>query len=199
MKLIKKILLPLWLIFQEIIFKKNWYWANCRAMINKRIILLANAPKCYQYTIVSGMGKLYFGDKCQLGFVLGGRYRNGSIEFQARYENSKIIVGNNVSTNNNVFVCAANYIEIGPHTLIGEAVTIIDHEAHGIAPELRGQIGEIGEVKIGKNVWVGNNVVILKNTIIGDNSIVAAGAVVSGHFPPNVIIGGVPAKVIRQL
>jgi Serine acetyltransferase len=40
---------------------------------------------------------------------------------------------------------------------------------------------------------------ILKNTKIGDNSIVAAGAVVSGNFPDNVIIGGVPAKIMKYL
>lgn len=83
--------------------------------------------------------------------------------------------------------------------MIGESVTITDHEAHGIAPDHRMELGEIGEVIIGENVWIGNNVMILKNSSIGDNSIVAAGAIVSGNFPSNVIIGGIPAKVIRQL
>lgn len=52
---------------------------------------------------------------------------------------------------------------------------------------------------IGKNVWIGNNVTILKNSEVGDNTIIAAGAVVSGKFPANVIIGGVPAKTIKVL
>ena len=60
-------------------------------------------------------------------------------------------------------------------------------------------MSKIGEVKIGKNVWIGNNVTILKNSEIGDNSIVAAGAIVNKEFPPNVIIGGVPAKIIKTL
>ena len=55
------------------------------------------------------------------------------------------------------------------------------------------------KVVIDENVWIGNNVMILKNSEIGKNSIVAAGAVVSGVFPPNVIIGGVPAKVIKEI
>jgi acetyltransferase-like isoleucine patch superfamily enzyme len=94
---------------------------------------------------------------------------------------------------------AANYIEIGDDTLIGQYVTIMDHEAHGIAPDKRRKLGEIGKVIIGKNVWLGNNVVILKNSEIGDNTIVATGAVVSGKFPANVIIGGIPAKIIKSL
>ncbi|UBB91028.1 hypothetical protein J4771_06535 [Candidatus Kaistella beijingensis] len=75
----------------------------------------------------------------------------------------------------------------------------MDFEAHGIAPDRRNQIGDIGKVIIGENVWIGNNVTILKNTEIGNNSIVAAGAVVGGVFPENVIIGGVPAKIIKNL
>lgn len=74
-----------------------------------------------------------------------------------------------------------------------------DHEAHGISPSDRGKIGIIGSFVIGNNVWIGNNTTILKNSKIGNNSIVAAGAVVSGIFPCNVIIGGVPAKVIKHL
>ena len=96
-------------------------------------------------------------------------------------------------------LCSANYIIIGDNTLIGQSVTILDHEAHGVAPDKRRQLGEIGKVIIGKNVWLGNNVIILKNSEIGDNTIVAAGAVVLGKFPANVIIGGVPAKIIKNL
>lgn len=139
------------------------------------------------------------GDKCTFGFELGGRFINGSSEIQPRYKNAQVIISDNVFANNNVFICAANLISIGKGTLVGESVTIMDHEAHGIPPDQRRQLGKIGEVSIGENVWIGNNVMILKNSFIGDNSIVAAGAVVSGNFPSNVIIGGIPAKVIRPL
>nr|WP_288788550.1 DapH/DapD/GlmU-related protein [uncultured Fibrobacter sp.] len=54
-------------------------------------------------------------------------------------------------------------------------------------------------VKIGNRVWIGNNATILKGTEIGENSVVAAGAVVSGKFPANVILGGVPAKIIGEV
>jgi acetyltransferase-like isoleucine patch superfamily enzyme len=75
----------------------------------------------------------------------------------------------------------------------------MDHEAHGIHPNDRNKIGEIGTIIIGENCWIGNNTIILKNSKIGDNSIVAAGALVSGIFPKNVVIGGVPAKIIKNL
>lgn len=75
----------------------------------------------------------------------------------------------------------------------------MDFEAHGNPPNKRRKLGAIWKVVIGKNVWIGNNVTILKDRKIGDNSIVAAGAVVSGKFPANVIIGGIPARIIRTL
>jgi acetyltransferase-like isoleucine patch superfamily enzyme len=98
-----------------------------------------------------------------------------------------------------VFICAASMILKGDFTLIGQYVTIMDHEAHGIDPAKRRQIGEIGQVNIGKNLWIRNNVVILKNSFVGDNCIIAAGAIVSGSFPSNSIIGGVPARVIKMI
>ncbi|HUZ60245.1 MAG TPA: acyltransferase [Hanamia sp.] len=199
MEFIENEVSPLLFLIQKFIQKKNWYWPNIIAILKKRIVLKGQIPTCNQYTICRGQGKLIIGKQCEFGFKMGGRHRNGSVEIQPRYENSKIVISDKVSTNNNVFICAANYIEIGKDTLIGEGVTIMDHEAHGMDPKFRRDLGEIGEVKIGNNVWIGNNVIILKNTIIGDNTIVAAGAVVTGEFPSNVILGGVPAKVIKDL
>lgn len=186
-------------LFYRLAQFKNWYWPNRSAIKIKRIILQSKAPLCNQYTIVSGQGRLTLGDKCEFGYKLGGRFRNGSIEIQPRYENAVITIADKVLTNNNVFICAANSITIGHSSRIGESVTIMDHEAHGIAAHERSLTGEIGEIIIGSNVWIGNNVIVLKNSFIGNNTIVAAGAVVSGSFPANVIIGGIPAKVIRQL
>jgi len=162
-------------------------------------IIYSKLPSINQYTICEGDGIVEIGNSCSFGYKMGGFHKGGSIELQARYKNSKIKIGNNIATNNNIMICAANYIEIGDNTLIGQYVTIMDHEAHGIAPDKRRQLGEIGKVIIGKNVWLGNNVTMLKNSEIGDNTIVAAGAVVSGKFPANVIIGGVPAKIIKTL
>jgi hypothetical protein len=192
-------------------FMRPMLWINLRAkkffyFILPNITFIINGriksrkyPICNQITFLTGAGTIEIGMNCMFGFKLGGFHRGGSIEFQPRYKNSHINIGNNVSTNNNLFFCAANYIEIGDDTLIGQNVTITDHEAHGIPADKRRELGMVGEVLIGKNVWIGTNVTILKDSHIGDNSIVAAGAVVSGKFPDNVVIGGVPAKIIRNL
>lgn len=176
----------------------NFYFLNLHVLFQKRI-KIREYPICNQKLFITGQGILEIGSNCIFGYKLGGNFYKGVIEIQPRYTKSKIIIGNNVSSNNNLVICAANFIEIGDYSLIGQGVSIMDHEAHGISPKERNKIGEIGKVIVGKNVWIGSNVLILKNSTIGDNSIVAAGAIVSGKFPANVIIGGVPAKIIREI
>lgn len=182
-------------------WKRVWYLLlpNVAKVIDKKITFSRGLPNCDQKMIVSGKGKVHIGEGCSFGYKLGGFHRGGCIEIQARYTNAVIRLGNNVMTNNNIFICSANSIEIGDDTLIGQYVTIFDFEAHGIKPSERRNIGEIGSVRIGRNVWIGNNVLILKNTTIGDDSIIAAGAVVSGDFPSGMIIGGIPAKAIKKI
>lgn len=54
-------------------------------------------------------------------------------------------------------------------------------------------------VYIGQNSWIGTNVIILPGVTIGDNVVVAAGSVVTKSIPANCLVGGVPAKVIKEL
>jgi acetyltransferase-like isoleucine patch superfamily enzyme len=176
----------------------NFIIPNASALVRKRVIY-SLFPKCNQKTLITGRGTVEIGENCSFGYNLGGFYRGGVIEIQPRYLKSNIRIGDRVATNNNIFLCAANLIEIGEDTLIGQYVTIMDHEAHGIPADKRRELGVVGKIIIGKNVWIGNNVTILKNSHIGDNTIVAVGAVVSGHFPANVIIGGIPARIIKNL
>jgi acetyltransferase-like isoleucine patch superfamily enzyme len=182
------------------IFKrcKYFYLPNIGNGYRKRF-LYKSTPLVNQRLVFTGNGKVEIGNNCSFGFKMGGFHYGGSIEFQPRTSNAIIRLGNNIATNNNLFICSASYIEIGDDCLIGQNVTIMDFEVHGSHPRKRREMGEIGNVKIGKNVWIGNNVVIIKNTEIGDNCIVASGAVVRGVFRSNVLIGGVPAKEIKSI
>ncbi|GAB6282654.1 MAG: hypothetical protein STSR0008_14000 [Ignavibacterium sp.] len=184
--------------FKNIKILNYYYWHNFNSF-KKKNVSWKTKPNFSQKIFFNGLGKVEIGANCSFGFVLGGFNYKGCIEIQARYKESKILIGSNVATNNNIYLCAANHIEIGDNTLIGQYVTIMDYDAHGIEPENRRKLGQIGKVIIGKNVWIGNNVTVLKNSTIGDNSIIATGAVVSGNFPENVILGGIPAKVIKKV
>lgn len=85
------------------------------------------------------------------------------------------------------------HIAIGDGCKIAHDFTVLDSDAHQLDNELKTK-----EVLIGNHVWIGTRVTILKGTVIGDGCMIAAGAVVTGGvFPPNSLIGGVPAKVIK--
>jgi len=54
-------------------------------------------------------------------------------------------------------------------------------------------------VNIGEDVWIGTGAIILPGVTISDGAIVAAGAVVTKDVPPDCLVGGVPARVIKKL
>lgn len=200
--MIKKLVISVYnkIISYSYKFKKIrfFYFPNL-VILSKNQVFIEKGFNVNQITRFTGLGEIKIGSNVTFGYKPGGFYYGPGIELQVRTKFSKIKVGNNVSTNNNVLMISSGSICIGDQCLIGQNVTFMDFEAHGISPNERKKVGEIGVIEIGKNVWIGNNALILKNSFIGDNSIVAAGAVVSGKFPNNVVIGGIPAKIIKQI
>jgi acetyltransferase-like isoleucine patch superfamily enzyme len=91
-------------------------------------------------------------------------------------------------------------IELGDEIQTGPYVYITDqnHTYEEIDEPVGWQRPSEGAVKIGSGSWLGANVVILPGTTLGKNTTVAAGAVVRGTFPDHVVLGGVPAKVLRH-
>ena len=115
-----------------------------------------------------------------------------------------LFIGDYVQVNDKCHIAAINNISIGDNVLIASNVFISDHD-HGttalsdllVPPRFRKLIS--APVTIERNVWLGENVVILKGVVVGESSIVAAGAVVVSDVPAFSIVGGVPAKVIKNL
>jgi acetyltransferase-like isoleucine patch superfamily enzyme len=93
-------------------------------------------------------------------------------------------------------------ITIGDHAGLGDRVTITDsdHTNDGSGTPVLAQPVVAEPVEVGRNVLCGTNVVVLKGTRIGADTVVAAGAVVAGgELPSGWLIGGVPARPLRQL
>ncbi len=88
-------------------------------------------------------------------------------------------------------------ISIGDDCLIGHNCTICTVN-HAKNPDHRGDM-ICSPVKIGNRVWIGANVTILPGVSIGDGAIIAAGAVVTKDVEDNCIVGGIPAKYIKNI
>lgn len=88
-------------------------------------------------------------------------------------------------------------IMIEDHVFIGPNVNVIT-ENHAENPELRHNV--YGKpILIKRNAWIGATAVILPGVTIGENAIVAAGSIVTKDVPDNTIVGGNPAKIIREI
>jgi len=86
-------------------------------------------------------------------------------------------------------------ISIGNGVAISEGVTIRDSDNHSI---LNSPNPKTKPIFIGDRVWIGMNVTILKGVHIGNGAVVAAGAVVTRDVPERSLVGGVPARVLRE-
>ncbi len=111
--------------------------------------------------------------------------------------------GKNIHIGKNIFINSGCHfqdqggITIGDGSCIGHNVVMATIN-HDLDPAKRGDNHPV-PVVIGKNVWIGSNAVILPGVTIGDGSVVAAGAVVAKNVPPNVVVGGVPARIIKHI
>lgn len=95
---------------------------------------------------------------------------------------------------------AMEKIIIGKDVFCGANTLITDFDWHGIQPELRKtSSGESRPVIVGNNVFIGYGSIILKGVTIGDNAVIGANSVVTKSIPANVIAGGNPCKVIKNL
>lgn len=95
-------------------------------------------------------------------------------------------------------------VRIGNHCLFASGVLVYDADGHPLDADRR-RAGEpsppeqIAPVVIGDDVWVGFGAIILKGVTIGDRAVVAAASVVTKDVPPDCVVAGNPARVVRHL
>ena len=110
-----------------------------------------------------------------------------------------IHVGENFFANYDCVILDVCKVTIGDNCMLAPRVCIYT-ATHPLDATTRISGLEYGkEVKIGDNVWIGGSAVIVPGVTIGNNVVVAAGAVVTKDVPDNVVVGGNPAKIIKEL
>lgn len=145
-----------------------------------------------------GKGRLLLGDNVNLSG------RSCFFFMRALPDTPEICIGSQVFVGNDCTFSAAQSISVGDHCLISTGVRIHDNDGHPLDPAKRRTGGEITSedvrpVVIEENVWVGADCRIMKGVRIGRNSVVGTGSVVTSDVPPDSLVAGNPARVVRSL
>ncbi len=147
---------------------------------------------------IGGNGRIIIGDNVRIGpkcsWDIGHKVSTGAL----------LVIGDDVSVNYQNIMSVVTSLHIGDRTMLAGGVSIYDNPSHPMSPRKRFHheafsLEDCAPVMIGRNCWIGSRAFVLKGVTVGDNSIVAAGSVVTKDVPPNVLVGGSPARLLREL
>lgn len=158
-------------------------------------IYLRNCDKVGRWVSVNGRpyiindGKMILSDEVRVW---------STIERTKLYtgKNGTLRVGKN-SRLNGVHIDARELVQIGDNVRIAPYTIILDSDFHDIKDHFADGLSK--PVIIEDNVWLATRCTILKGVRIGKGSVVAAGSIVTKDVPPNCIVAGIPAQVIREI
>ncbi|MBQ0768893.1 MAG: acyltransferase [Bizionia sp.] len=167
-------------------------------LFNKKNMRFGNNTVIGDYVKISalGQGKLELGDNVNIGsfsqIIISTSFNN-----IGRY----IKIGDNVGMGEFAYIGGGGGTKIGKDTIIGQYFST-HPENHNFSDKsklIRDQGVSRKGIQIGDNCWIGSKVTILDGVVIGNNCVIAAGSVVTKGFPQGSVIGGVPAKLIKNI
>ncbi len=135
-----------------------------------------------------------------LGARIGGRCRIYTPLILTNTAFKNIRMGDSCHIGRDVLLDTSDAIELGSHVVISMRCSLITHTAMAIpALKSRGYDDCHGGITIRDNVYIGAGATILHGVTIGENCVVGACALVNRDIPPDSVVAGVPAKVIKRL
>jgi acetyltransferase-like isoleucine patch superfamily enzyme len=154
--------------------------------------------------ITAALNRLTFDDADQVralfGELIGKAVDDSFLLIPPFYTSggAEITVGRNVFVNQNCTFYDLGGLDIGDEVMIGPNVSLIT-SGHPIEPSRRRAFVTAKPIVIERNVWIAAGAIVIGGVTIGENSVVAAGSVVTRDVPPNSLVGGNPARVIRSI
>lgn len=147
---------------------------------------------------IQGRGELTVGDNV----LVDGKC---SFTFAARFsDRPALLVGDDTGIGHACSFTVGKKITIGRRCRIAGYVSIFDSPGHPADPAARMAgapvpADEVRPVVIEDNVWIGERAIVMPGVTIGEGSVVASGAVVMMDVPPNTMVAGNPARLLRKL
>jgi len=150
-------------------------------------------------------GLAFIGPRVVLQIGRGGRIELGRWSWvghgtKIRCHEGVVSIGAKTVLGQECTISAYQHVSIGRECVIADRVMLIDFD-HGIVEvdrPIRLQGIYKRDVHVGHNVWIGYGACILRGVTVGDNAVIGTNSVVTKDVPPNAVVGGVPARVIRM-
>lgn len=148
--------------------------------------------------LVFGDGEIHLGNNVTIGnsqtWVVGFKFPG----------TARLIVGDHTTINYRTTISVAESVTIGRYCQLAGEIKIFDNNSHPLNHlERRGAHSlsreDVAPVVIEDDVWIGSNCLILRGVRIGRGAVVAAGTVVTKDVPAFTLVGGHPARVLKEL
>ncbi|MGP5389467.1 acyltransferase [Glutamicibacter arilaitensis] len=138
---------------------------------------------------------------CNNATIRIGKGLHGFAGFLRVGEDSSIVIGDHVTTTSRVTITAVEgaIVSLGDDCMISGDVQIRSDDEHPIFDIHTGdRVNNASSINIGNHTWLGWGARILGGSTIGEGSVVGLSSVVTGSFPNNCVVAGVPARIKRK-
>lgn len=200
---------------RELVFQKTTAWLRAQRLLLRgrqatglflgRQVRLKNLPNIRFGKWVQLEDHVYLSALGHRPITLGNNVRIGAFSRLITSTTwnelgSHITIGNNVGIGEFAYLGGAGGLDIGDDCIIGQYLSCHpeNHCFDDTERPIRLQGVTRKGIRIGRNCWIGSKVTVLDGVRIGENCVIAAGAVVTQSMPPDSVIGGVPAKVLKR-
>lgn len=174
---------------------KNVFVGKSVKVVEKKHLTIGQKTKLQDGVYIDALSRdgVLIGDSSVIG-------RNTRIECTGGLQNigKGVKIGNRTTFGNDCMFGAAGGIEIGNDVVAGQFIRFHseNHNYNDLTKLIREQGVSHKGIKIGNNCWIGAGSVFLDGAELGDGCVVGANAVITKKFPDNVVIVGIPAKII---
>ena len=111
----------------------------------------------------------------------------------------RLTIGDCSFVNHECLIDTAGDVTIGRRVALANRVSLLTSGHEMDDPRARAGRRVLGPIVVGDGAWLGANVTVLGGVTIGEGAVVAAGSLVRADVPPHTLVGGVPARVLREL